>query len=111
AGRGCGFVADYSLNALRNRPGLEVAGVFDRDPERAERFARFHRLRQYRSLDEALDDPRAELVVNLTNPSSHHEVSRAALERGKTGNPEKPRAPRLTQPSRGVPPAEQKGAV
>ncbi|HET9155275.1 MAG TPA: Gfo/Idh/MocA family oxidoreductase, partial [Myxococcaceae bacterium] len=108
---GCGFVADYYLNTLRNHPGLEVAGVFDRDPERAERFARFHRLLQYRSLDEALEDPRAELVVNLTNPSSHHEVSLAALERGKHVYSEKPLALSLDQAKALVTLAEQKRLV
>lgn len=108
---GCGFVADYYLSTLRNHPGLEVAGVFDRDPERAERFARFHRLRQYRSLDEALDDPQAELVVNLTNPSSHYEVSRAALERGKHVYSEKPLALSLDQAEQLVSLAEHEGRV
>jgi predicted dehydrogenase len=108
---GCGYVADYYLTTLRNHPGIEVAGVFDRDPDRAERFARFHHLRRYSSLEEALGDTRAELVVNLTNPASHYEVSRAALEQGKHVYSEKPLAMELEQAEALVGLAEQRGRV
>jgi predicted dehydrogenase len=87
---GTGFVADFYLTTLKNHPQLELLGVMDRDPVRAERFARFYRLNRYDSLDEVLGDARVEAVVNLTNPSSHYEVSRAALLAGKHVYSEKP---------------------
>lgn len=89
---GCGFVADYYLATLPAHPELELVGVADRDRERADRFAAFHHVRRFDSYDALLDDPGVEIVVNLTNPRSHCEVSRAALEAGKHVYSEKPLA-------------------
>jgi len=69
----------------------------DRDEERAERFARFYHLHRYRTLEEVLADARVELVVNLTNPSSHYPVSRAALLAGKHVYSEKPLSTRFEE--------------
>ncbi len=87
---GTGFVADFYLTTLPNHPELELLGVMDCDGDRAERFSRFYNVHRYGTLDEILADGRVELVVNLTNPSSHYEVSRAALLAGKHVYSEKP---------------------
>jgi predicted dehydrogenase len=89
---GCGFVADYYVRTLPVHPELEVVGVMDRDADRAERFARYYSLSRYDSLDEMLSDPRVEIVLNLTNPSSHYEISKRALLAGKHVYSEKPMA-------------------
>lgn len=89
---GGGFVADYYLATLPRYPELKVAGVFDRDPDRAAQFTAFHNLRRFASLEELLSDQRVEIVLNLTNPRSHYEVSRAALSAGKHVYSEKPLA-------------------
>ena len=80
---GTGYVADYYLKTLPNHPQLQLLGVMDRDTARAERFGRFYRVPVYRSYEELLSDRRVELVVNLTNPHAHYEVTKAALEAGK----------------------------
>jgi len=87
---GCGFVADYYARAMRLHPGLEIAGVMDRDGARAGRFAAHHGLTRYPTLEALLGDPKVELVLNLTNPASHFAVSKAALEAGKHVYSEKP---------------------
>ena len=51
----------------------------------------------YNSLDELLADSRVELVLNLTNPHSHYEVTRACLEAGKHVYTEKPLAMQFDQ--------------
>jgi predicted dehydrogenase len=89
---GCGFVADYYVRTLPVHPELELVGVMDRDAQRAERFARYYSLSCYESLDELLADPRVEIVLNLTNPSSHYEISKRALMAGKHVYSEKPMA-------------------
>lgn len=95
---GCGFVADYYLNTLRHHPQLVLAGVFDRDAERLQRFTRYWKpLHSYASLDQLLDDPSVELVVNLTNPDSHYEISRRSLLAGKHVYSEKPLAMRFEE--------------
>ncbi len=106
---GCGYVADFYVKTLANHPRLQVAGVVDRDRSRAERFARCHRLRRYESLGDILSDRGVDLVVNLTNPASHHEVSRAALVAGKHVYSEKPLAMSYDQAEQLVAMAEERG--
>ncbi len=87
---GCGYVADFYLATLPNHPKLELAGVFDRDPARARRFADFYNARTFAGLDAILCDPAIEIVLNLTNPREHYSVSRACLDAGKHVYSEKP---------------------
>lgn len=89
---GCGFVADYYVSTLAGHPGLVLAGVHDHDPDAARRFGRHHHVHVYPTLDDVLDDDRVRVVVNLTNPRSHLEVSEAALRAGKHVYTEKPLA-------------------
>jgi predicted dehydrogenase len=63
----------------------------------------------YKSLGEVLNDPRVELVLNLTNPRSHYTVSRACLESGKHVYSEKPLAMTLPEAQELVRLAKQKG--
>lgn len=108
---GCGYVADFYGKTLPNHSQLEVTGVFDRNPDRAKAHAAFHGFRRYESLDALLADPAVELVVNLTNPGSHHEVSRAALEAGKHVYSEKPLAMKVEHARGLVELAERKGLL
>ena len=89
---GCGFVADYYIKTLIHYPQLELVGVMDRNPERSTHFSTYHSVRAYRSLEELLEDSKVDIVVNLTNPSSHFSVSKASLEAGKHVYSEKPLA-------------------
>lgn len=95
---GCGFVADYYMQSLPLYPILELAAVMDRDAHRAKEFATFHKLGCLKSsLEEILEDRTIELVLNLTNPDSHYEVSKACLEAGKHVYAEKPMAMQFAQ--------------
>jgi predicted dehydrogenase len=94
---GCGYVADFYAKTLPNHPGIELVSVMDRDGARAAKFAEYHGFKVAQTLRDVLDDPRVELVANLTNPSSHYEVSKAALEAGKHVYSEKPLAMDLDQ--------------
>lgn len=106
---GCGFVADYYMVTLAGYPDLSLIGVTDRDPDRAEKFSRFHHVHRFASLDDMLSDDRVELVLNLTNPGSHFVVSKACLEAGKNVYSEKPLAMRLDEAKTLVELAEAKG--
>jgi len=108
---GCGYVADYYVATLANHPELELVGVFDRDVGRATRFASSHQLRRYAGAEELLGDPGVEMVVNLTNPRRHFEVSRAALTAGKHVYTEKPLATKLSDAEELVELAESRGLL
>jgi predicted dehydrogenase len=106
---GCGFVADYYLSTLPAYPELKLIGVTDRDSDRATRFTAFHGVPRFGSLDDVLSDARVQLVLNLTNPRSHYEVTRAALAAGKHVYSEKPLAMQLDEARSLVELAEAKG--
>ena len=106
---GCGFIADHYVRSLRGYPRLQLVGATDRDRERARRFGEFHRVHVYQSLDEMLADPRMQIVLNLTNPHSHYEVSKRCLEEGRHVYSEKPLAMDFTEAKALIEIAEARG--
>lgn len=89
---GTGFVADYYMTTLRNYPELKLRGAYDRSPERLKAFCAYYSLSAYDSFEAVLADPEVQIVVNLTTPESHFEISHAALSAGKHVYSEKPLA-------------------
>jgi predicted dehydrogenase len=87
---GCGYVFDHYLSTMGRYPGLEIAGVFDIDPERQKAVCAFYGLRGYAALADMLADDDIDIVVNLTPIQEHAGVSRAVLESGKHLYCEKP---------------------
>jgi len=87
---GCGYVADYYALTLKNHPELELVGVFDKNPDRRKAFSETFGAYAYSSLDDLLSDDAVTIVVNLTNPQSHYEISKAALLHDKHVYTEKP---------------------
>jgi len=108
---GCGFVADYYLMTLPLHPELKVMGVMDRLANRASHLASAYGVSQYDTLDDLLNDSRVELVLNLTNPRSHYDVSKPALLAGKHVYTEKPLAMQMDQARELTEIAESKGLL
>jgi predicted dehydrogenase len=106
---GCGFVADYYLATLPLHPELKLLGMMDKDSSRAEHLAGLAGVRHYQHLTDLLDDSRVELVLNLTNPRGHYEISKAALLKGKHVYSEKPLGMRLEEARELVELAESRG--
>lgn len=94
---GCGFVFDIYMRTIRAHPELTITGVFDVSRERMGSVCAYYGFRAYGSYSDVLQDPQVEIVVNLTNISSHYEVSRRALEAGKHVYSEKPLTKNLDQ--------------
>ncbi|MBH5335912.1 Gfo/Idh/MocA family oxidoreductase [Streptomyces pactum] len=108
---GCGYVADFYAATLPNHEQLHLVGVWDRDTARSTAFAKEWDCRVFGSYDDVLADPRVDIVVNLTNPASHFEVSRAALEAGKHVYSEKPFALDMADAEALVELAEDRGLL
>ncbi len=90
-GKISGIYLDNLTKMFRDR--VEVVGCADAIAERVAEAARAYSLsRAYGSVDEMLGDPDVDLVLNLTIPAAHHEVSRAAVSAGKHVYVEKPLA-------------------
>jgi predicted dehydrogenase len=104
---GCGNISDtYFKNCLEF--GLDIAACTDMDMSRAEaRAAQFGVTA--RPLNEVFADPSIELIVNLTPPNAHAEISRAALNAGKHVYSEKPLATNRTDGAQLLELAQRKG--
>jgi predicted dehydrogenase len=87
---GCGYVAEFYGKTLGNYPGLTLMGAYDQNPSNLERFVLRWPTRKYASFDELAGDATVQLVLNLTNPRSHFELTRRCLEAGKHVYSEKP---------------------
>ena len=88
---GCGKICGiYFKNMCRVFDNLEVVACADLDMSRAQASAaEYPRVRAV-SVDELLQDPAIDIVVNLTVPKAHYEVSMRAVEAGKSVYAEKP---------------------
>ncbi len=94
---GCGFVADLYVRSLR-ACGIELIGAFDQNPDRAQAFCNHWDVPRFASLSDLFHTlPRDGVVLNLTNPASHHQVNRACLEAGHHVYSEKPLALSMSQ--------------
>jgi len=89
---GCGYVAEFYAKTLGNHPELELIGAYDRNDRNLQAFCRRWSIPGYTSLERLADDPSLELILNLTNPRSHYEITRKCLEAGKHVYSEKPLA-------------------
>src|ERR1700733_1526025 len=108
---GCGNIAAFYCNAVRRHPILQCAGVTDRNPERADLYASYYSVRKFDSLEDVLNDREVELIINLTKPRSHFEISKAALQAGKHVYSEKPLAMSFVEAQELVKLAGEKGLV
>jgi predicted dehydrogenase len=89
---GCVTISATYLSNLTNTPGLRVVHVADLFVDKAAEAAAKFGIPRHGDVKGRLADPEVELVVNLTIPASHVEVSCAALEAGKHVYCEKPLA-------------------
>ena len=86
---GCGNISATYLRLATMFDGFCIRAVSDLDSARARRVAAAHGIAAH-SVDEMLRSPDVDVVLNLTVPAAHAEVSRAALTAGKHVYSEKP---------------------
>ena len=87
---GCGTISTAYLQNLTSFPDLRVLFCADLDIERAKAQAAAFDVPAAGSFADALAVPEVEIVVNLTVPAAHAEVSAAAVAAGKSVWVEKP---------------------
>ncbi len=89
---GCGIISREYLRNLTAFPDLRVLFCADLDLERAGKQAATYGVPESGTVAQALRHPDVELVVNLTIPAAHAEVTSAALAAGQSVWTEKPLA-------------------
>jgi predicted dehydrogenase len=87
---GAGMISEQYLGNLTTFPDIEVVRIGDIDTERAAASAAKWGVARSGTGDDVLADDDVEIVVNLTLPATHVEVSLRALEAGKHVWSEKP---------------------
>jgi predicted dehydrogenase len=88
---GCGNIAPAYVRGCAPFDILDLAACADINPAAAQKIADEYGL-QAMSVEELLADPEIQIVINLTIPKVHAEVSLAIIEAGKHVHSEKPLA-------------------
>jgi predicted dehydrogenase len=86
---GCGNISSAYLKIAPSFRNLEVRAVADMNMDNARLRASEFNVRA-ETVDEILADPEVDVIVNLTVPAAHYDVSRRILEAGKHAYSEKP---------------------
>ncbi|MCT8343660.1 MULTISPECIES: Gfo/Idh/MocA family protein [Photorhabdus] len=87
---GCGYAADFYVSNLNNYECLNIVGCVDRDSNRLEAFSNYHSFDAYSSVSDALENVNVDILLNLTNPEEHYNVSLEAVTNGISVYSEKP---------------------
>lgn len=108
---GVGAISGIYLENITNLfSEIELIGVCDLIREKAEKAKEAYQVpKLYEDMHEAFADPEVDIVLNLTRPYEHYEVSKAALEAGKHVYSEKPLGASLQEGRSLVELAEKKG--
>ena len=88
---GCGNISNQYFKGCAAFDILEVVACADIDMARAKAKADEHGVQAY-TVDEMLNAPDIDIIINLTVPAAHAEVTLAAIANGKHVQSEKPLA-------------------
>lgn len=115
---GIGFVGVGSISGiyLENLTSMfkevEIVGVCDLIPERAQNAVDNYPIKKlYKDMYELFADPEVDIVLNITRPYEHYEVTKTALLAGKHVYSEKPLAAAYEEGVELVKLAEEKGLM
>ena len=107
---GIGDISDVYISNLQTYDIVKVVACAGRSLEKAAAKARQHGIaRAYGNAAELLADPDVDIVLNLTTPDAHTELTMAALEAGKHVYTEKPLATTMADGERILELAEVRG--
>ncbi len=109
---GCGGIckATYMNNMVNTFNIIEVVGCADKIEKRAQWMADHYGIKKM-TVEELMNDPEIEVVVNLTFPEAHVEISKMAFEHGKSVYCEKMMAPTFEEAKMLYDLAKEKGLL
>ncbi|MFN8420726.1 MAG: Gfo/Idh/MocA family oxidoreductase [Anaerolineae bacterium] len=80
---GVGYISPAYINGCRLSDIIEIAVCADLNMDRVRAVAAEFNIPKAVTIDELLADPEIELVVNLTTPMAHAEITQRILRAGK----------------------------
>src|SRR4051812_11296146 len=89
---GCGAISGAYLDMAKTFPAVQIAACADLDQARAQAKAKEFGIPKVSSVQDVLNDPAIDLILNLTVPKAHAPIAVAALNAGKHTYSEKPLA-------------------
>jgi predicted dehydrogenase len=87
---GCGAISNAYFEATKRFPMLEITACADIMLDRAQAKAAEHNVPNAYTVEQMIADPNIDIVINLTIPVAHYDVTKAALLAGKHVHVEKP---------------------
>ena len=89
---GCGAISSQYMKGFdKNKIDVNVVACADLDNEKSKLFAKEYNIENL-TVQNLLSNPDIDIIVNLTPPSSHFEISYKSLKNGKHVFSEKPLA-------------------
>ena len=107
---GCGNILPAYINGTRKFEILELAGCADLNHQKAQEQAKEYGCTAY-TVPDLIASREVDLVINLTSPAAHAEITLAALNAGKHVHSEKPLAITLADGQRILDTAKTKGLL
>lgn len=80
---GCGNISDIYFQNIKKFEIMDIVAVADCVAERANDKAKEYQIEKVYTVDEMMKAKEIDVILNLTNPGSHYEISMAALNAGK----------------------------
>ncbi|MBQ4353774.1 MAG: Gfo/Idh/MocA family oxidoreductase, partial [Clostridia bacterium] len=110
---GVGAISGIYLENITNMfKEIEIIGVCDLIRERAENAVKKYNIpKLYNDMYELFADPEVDIVLNITRPYEHYEVTKATLNAGKHVYCEKPLGASLEEGKELVALAKEKGLL
>ena len=109
---GIGDISDVYMDNLKAYEVVNVAACAGRDLAKARRKAEAHGIRKaYATPQELIADPDIDIVLNLTLPAVHAELTTSALRAGKHVYTEKPLAATFREAEQIIALAEERGLM
>jgi len=108
---GCGNISDAYFMGCKPYEIFNITACADLDLSRAKIKAQEYEGVRVCTVDELLNDPEIEIVVNLTIPAAHASVNLAAISAGKHIHCEKPLATNRQDARRTLKAAKEKGVL
>ena len=87
---GCGFVVDYYMDTIFKYKQVNLVGVTDIINERSEKVSEHYKVPAFKSAKELIDKTDLDILINLTDPHNHFEVTKLAFDNGIHVYSEKP---------------------